>query len=52
MRADAQANREAIIRASHRLFQEHGIDVTFRAIAAAAGVGVATYTGIFRIAGR
>lgn len=42
MRADAQANREAIILASHRLFQEHGIDVTFRAIATAAGVGVAT----------
>lgn len=42
MRADAQANREAIINACHRLFQKDGIDVTFRAIAEAAGVGVAT----------
>ncbi|WP_448858318.1 TetR/AcrR family transcriptional regulator [Corynebacterium propinquum] len=42
VRADAQANREAIIRASHRLFRQQGIDVTFRAIAAEAEVGVAT----------
>ncbi|KAB3520013.1 TetR family transcriptional regulator [Corynebacterium sp. zg254] len=42
VRADAVENREAILNAAWRLFSTHGIDVSRRAIAKEAGVGVAT----------
>lgn len=42
MRADARANRDAILDAARELFQEQGVEVAFRVIAARAGVGVAT----------
>lgn len=42
MRADARANRESILDAAKELFQEQGVEVAFRVIAARAGVGVAT----------
>ncbi|WKD61905.1 Transcriptional regulator, TetR family [Corynebacterium ciconiae DSM 44920] len=42
MRADAQANRDAIVTAAQTLFQEEGIDVSFRRIATESRVGVAT----------
>ncbi|MGP9538603.1 TetR/AcrR family transcriptional regulator [Brachybacterium sp. AOP43-C2-M15] len=42
MRADAMANREAILDAAKELFEEQGVEVAFRVIAARAGVGVAT----------
>lgn len=42
MRADARANRDDILEAAKDLFREKGVTVAFRAIAARAGVGVAT----------
>ncbi|MEU7798832.1 helix-turn-helix domain-containing protein [Micromonospora arborensis] len=42
MRADARANRDDILEAATELFQEHGVTVALRTIAARAGVGVAT----------
>lgn len=42
MRADARANRDDILEAAKALFQERGVTVAFRTIAARAGVGVAT----------
>lgn len=42
MRADAQANREAIIIAAKELFQAQGVTVAYRTIATRAEVGVAT----------
>ena len=42
MRADARANRQAILAAARQLYAERGAGVTFNAIAEAAGVGIAT----------
>ncbi|MCZ9308954.1 TetR/AcrR family transcriptional regulator [Corynebacterium uberis] len=42
MRADAQANREAILDAAEELFAQRGPEVSFRAIARHAHVGIAT----------
>ncbi|WP_068402603.1 TetR/AcrR family transcriptional regulator [Kribbia dieselivorans] len=42
MRADAQANREALLKAARTLFAAQGPAVPFSQIAAEAGVGVAT----------
>jgi AcrR family transcriptional regulator len=42
VRADAQRNRERLLAAATRAFAEHGADVTPRAIARDAGVGVGT----------
>lgn len=42
MRADARANRDDILEAAKELFQEQGVTVAFRTVAARAGVGVAT----------
>ena len=42
MRANAAQNREGILRAARALFEEHGTSVSLRAIAAEAGVGIAT----------
>lgn len=42
LRADARANRKAILRAARALLAEHGIDVPFRTIAVQAQVGIAT----------
>ncbi|MDR7292853.1 AcrR family transcriptional regulator [Pseudoglutamicibacter albus] len=42
MRADAEQNRADILRAAWALFEEHGTGVSLRAIAAEAGVGIAT----------
>ena len=41
-RADAERNRERIVRAAREAFSEHGGDVTIDEIAARAGVGVGT----------
>jgi AcrR family transcriptional regulator len=41
-RADARANRDAVLRAAAQLFAERGLDVSFDEIARAAGVGRAT----------
>lgn len=42
MRADARANRDDILEAAKNLFQEQGVTVAMRTVAARAGVGVAT----------
>ncbi|MDO4242863.1 MAG: TetR/AcrR family transcriptional regulator [Actinomyces sp.] len=42
MRADAVANREAIIKAAVALFADIGLDVPQRTVAARAGVGIGT----------
>ena len=42
LRADAEQNRERIVKAAQALFAERGIDVTMEEIAREAGVGVAT----------
>ena len=42
MRADARANREDLLQAARDLTGEKGLDVSLRAIAQRAGVGVAT----------
>ena len=42
MRADAKANRQDIVTTAWRLFGEQGADVSLRAIATEAGVGIAT----------
>ena len=42
MRADARANREAIIEGATRQIAAHGSDVPFSAIATEAGIGIAT----------
>ncbi|MFD1811629.1 TetR/AcrR family transcriptional regulator [Rhodococcus gannanensis] len=42
MRADAQANRDAVVAAARRLVASKGTTVSVNAIAAEAGVGVAT----------
>lgn len=42
MRADAQRRRDSIVREARRLFAFHGQDVALEAVAAAAGVGIAT----------
>lgn len=42
MRADAQANREAIIETAFALFSDVGFDVSMRTIAARAGIGIGT----------
>jgi AcrR family transcriptional regulator len=47
LRADARANRDAIIAAAAELYAEHGPDVPFADIAKAAGVGRATLTRRF-----
>jgi AcrR family transcriptional regulator len=41
-RADARANRDAVLRAAAHLFAERGLDVPFEEIARTAGVGRAT----------
>ncbi len=47
MRKDAEENRVAIVAAARDLFAREGIDVSMRAIAKEAGVGVATATRHF-----
>ncbi|MFD3519121.1 TetR/AcrR family transcriptional regulator [Streptomyces sp. NPDC058653] len=42
LRADAQANHERILQAAARTFAEEGADASLKAIAAEAGVGIAT----------
>ena len=42
LRADAEENRESVLRAARALFSERGLGVPMRAIARAAGVGPAT----------
>lgn len=42
MRADAAQNRELLLDAARHLFSQQGADVSMRAIAAQAGVGIAT----------
>lgn len=42
MRADAAANREAIVVAAMNLFADVGVDVSLRTVAAEAGVGIGT----------
>lgn len=42
MRADARANREAIVAAANRQVAAHGVDVSLSAVADDAGVGIAT----------
>lgn len=42
MRADAQRNRERLLETATRLFADDGLDVPMEAIAAGAGVGIAT----------
>lgn len=42
MRADAAANREAILESARRLFGSRGIDVALAAVAEDAGTGIAT----------
>lgn len=42
MRADARANRQAIVQAARGLFAERGTSVSLRSIAAEADVGIAT----------
>jgi AcrR family transcriptional regulator len=42
VRADARANREALVAAARRLHAERGGDVPFSAVAQEAGVGIAT----------
>ncbi len=42
LRADAEQNRERIVKAAQALFAERGIDVTMEEVARCAGVGVAT----------
>jgi AcrR family transcriptional regulator len=42
LRADARANREAVLSAATTLYVEHGVDVPFEDIAQRAGVGRAT----------
>ena len=47
MRQDAADNREAIVTAARSLFVEHGGNVSMRAIAKEAGVGIATVSRHF-----
>ena len=47
MRQDAADNREAILTAARTLFVEHGGNVSMRAIAKEAGVGIATVSRHF-----
>lgn len=42
MRADARANRAAVVTAARALFAERGVEVPLRAVATEAGVGIAT----------
>ncbi|MDH2413981.1 helix-turn-helix domain containing protein [Nocardioides sp. CER19] len=42
LRADAARNRERIVEAACRLFQEHGLDAPLEDVAREAGVGIAT----------
>lgn len=42
MRADAAANREAIVTTAMSLFADVGVDVSLRTVAAQAGVGIGT----------
>jgi AcrR family transcriptional regulator len=42
LRADAQRNRESLLEAASELFGESGTDVPLEAVAARAGVGIAT----------
>lgn len=42
MRADARANREAVLNAARQLYAAHGIGIPYSQIAAEAGVGIAT----------
>lgn len=42
LRADAQANHERILQVAARMFAEEGADASSKAIAAGAGVGIAT----------
>lgn len=42
MRADARANRQALVEAAGRQFAAHGADVALSAVAEDAGVGIAT----------
>jgi AcrR family transcriptional regulator len=42
LRADAEDNKERLLDAARRLFAEHGLTVTMRDVARAAGVGPAT----------
>ncbi|HHU08621.1 MAG TPA: helix-turn-helix transcriptional regulator [Intrasporangiaceae bacterium] len=42
MRADARANRAAVLSAARTLFAERGVEVPLRAVATEAGVGIAT----------
>ena len=42
LRADAARNREAIVAVARDVFAEHGLEAPLEAIAARAGVGIAT----------